>query len=127
MGMSWVLEYGRGPVEVPVTNVTELDSSIDQAIAKALDDRPYFVALHLLDDDEETGRVLSFGVGRETSFLAWGNQHAAGHGEPAYWYYGNQDSETPAGMNIPTAVARDAAREFVRTGERPTNVEWVEA
>lgn len=129
------LYYGHN-IDAPIT-VTDADQMareldrIDRESRAA--DEPWMVAL--LD---EAGRELALGVGADTSVITWtdeankempylisrGASQILG-GENLEFYYG-QWSEFEPSAAVPVAVAREAAREFLRTGERPDTVAWQE-
>jgi hypothetical protein len=131
-------EPGRGN-EVPVSTVDELDAVLDRVAAQATaEDLPYAVQVH------RPGRhgAVMFGIGHSVrSFLDWldrGQPHGTADryavepgvsaaSEPvAFDFYGDWTEMPPERTRVTPLAARDAAREFVRTGGRPTCVEWVE-
>lgn len=42
------------------------------------------------------------------------------------FYYGGHESEFPAEMAVPIEDAREAAKAFFQSGERPENIDWRE-
>lgn len=82
------------------------------------------------------GDSLSIGVGSQESILSWipagGNPpYFASKGNPdaqgtVVFFYRGSWSEFPRWSAIPVATAREAMRQFLETGERPTNVNWEE-
>ena len=81
------------------------------------------------------GSHLSVGLGGGTSvltyadgpdppyFLSRGTDAPAGDG-PLVFYYEGHYSDFPPTAAVPADLARRAALEFFRTGERPTCVDW---
>ena len=123
----YTVVYGRRPNEEKVRTPDELDAVLDKASTDAAAaGRPSVV--YVLTDRGAQAPFLGLGVGREFSYLTYGGQHAPGDldgGVPPAWYTSGARSELPAGRAVQVEAARDAAREFLLTGERPTNVEWV--
>jgi hypothetical protein len=73
------------------------------------------------------GPLLTLGLGRRYSFLTFDDAHAVSQqtsGGASRWWYGNDWTYFAPHRGVPVDIAREAAREFVRTGRRPTNVEW---
>ncbi|WP_020576960.1 Imm1 family immunity protein [Actinopolymorpha alba] len=127
--VQYLLEYGDGPAQTEVSTVDELDHALDEVNREAEQDQvPY--AVYVFTPAAWDGPVLALGVGRDFSFLNFDNAHVVGDldsDKPTEWWYGNDWGHRPPGRGIPVETAREAAREFVRTGQRPTNVEWIEA
>lgn len=123
----FVLSYGMSPA-YHIRTVEELDAQLDKAHAESARDKWGYAAVLHIYGEGLTGTRLQFGVGREFSFLESDTGYVAGDldkGEKSWWLW-SQLTDIEPGMGIPNEVAREAAREFVRTGQRPTNVEWVE-
>jgi hypothetical protein len=108
---------------------TELDQLLDSLTAEATE--PTIVTLI----DQTSGRALSLAVGGSHSVLNWIDEN-----DPhPYWsskgnddneglvsfHFGNQPSEFPRSVLVDSQVARDAAHEFLATGERPA-ISWQE-
>jgi hypothetical protein len=85
--------------------------------------------------DEASGRTLSLAVGSSASVLNWsdevdpnpywtskGNDDDEGR---VSFHFCNQPSEFPRSVLVDNQVARDAAQEFLASGERPT-IDWQE-
>lgn len=123
--------------EVRVSSVAELDEVLDRVAAQAAaEDLPYGVQIHQPD---RPGAVM-LGIGHpERSFLDWldrSQPHGSGdrYGvqpettpgtEPiAFDVYGDWAEMPPVRTRVTTATARRAAHEYVRSGKRPTCVEW---
>lgn len=123
----WILLNGDGAVEIPIADLNHLDRELDLLADEAKTaDRPTFMHIYPAAAGFRDGPVLGFGIGESFSFLTWGHTHARGDGDKSDWYYGNQWSELSPGARMAVDTAREAVREFVRTGERPTNVDWTE-
>ncbi|MBB5153507.1 hypothetical protein BJ970_001041 [Saccharopolyspora phatthalungensis] len=84
---------------------------------------------HQPGDDTPT---LMFGVRCETGALMWFDAtsalvpaHGTNHDHVDYFLAGAHLMVMPPGAELPIAQAHEAQREFVRTGQRPTCVDWV--
>jgi Immunity protein Imm1 len=111
------------------STVEELDAVLDKATDESREDGyPYLVQIYLADDPHG-GPLLKLGVGHTFSFLWYDKTYVAGDldgGHVTSWDWSGPNDQ-PAGTGIPNELAREAAREFVRTGgQQPANVEWVE-
>jgi hypothetical protein len=108
---------------------SELDQLLNSLGAEAPE--PTIVTLV----DETSGRMLSLAVGGSDSVLNWTDEN-----DPhPYWsskgndddegrvsfHFGNQPSEFPRTVLVDSQAARDAAQEFLATGERPA-IDWQE-
>jgi hypothetical protein len=113
----------------PATTVEQLDEQLDSLDAQARNSRPFIAELA-----HPNGAVLSIGLGRDRSVLNHSaspdppyytshDPEAEAGGTAVFFFYGHE-SEFPADAAVPIADARDAAREFLQTGERPENIEW---
>jgi hypothetical protein len=134
--VSWDGPSARQPDrgnEVQVSTVDELDRALYQVAEQAAAEKlPYAVQVYRPD---ATGSVM-IGIGHpERSFIDW--LMPKGHREYGYladidaWgepigfdVYGEWHEHEPEQARITPATAREAAREYVRTGQRPTCVEW---
>lgn len=125
---TYEISYGEGPTEVVIATVDELDEVLDRATAAAAADvLPYIVYIHT--EAGMDGDMLGLGVGGEFSYLTFNDQYVPGDldgGKPSRWYYDNQPTDLPPGIGIPPNVARDAAREFIRTGRQPAGAAWAD-
>jgi hypothetical protein len=130
--MTWIVEHGndndRGPHRTPVENSNDLDALLDRLDAESRAEG--FPAYVRICPPVDRRPVLSLGLGRdEFSFLTYNLDHVHGDhdgGKPAAWMINDEWSELPPGFCVDAKTAREAAREFVTTGQRPTNVDWVE-
>jgi Immunity protein Imm1 len=108
----------------------------DVAVAQLLDAAPGVVVARQLSAGLERpdGAALSIGLGRDHSVLNYmsspyppyftsHDEEADTDGTVVFFYYGHW-SEFPADAAVPMADAREAARRFFETGERPDNVAW---
>ncbi|MFY1673863.1 Imm1 family immunity protein [Plantactinospora sp. WMMB334] len=139
--MSYVVTWGWGNRR-PGFSATELDAALDEAAASGV---PRVVGIyppeHLAGDaspwDEPQPPALQIGVGHpDRSFVLWlGPEGGIGveadapswpSGAPdiAFDYGGDAVFAGPTRARVTPATARQAAREFVRTGQRPTCVQW---
>jgi hypothetical protein len=125
----YIVDCGNRSDLAHVSTVEELDAGLDDTEEWARENgRPVWV--YIFTPKNWDGPVSSLGLGRDFSFSSFDNAHAVGDmdgGQPAEWWDGSQGGYSFPGRGIPVEVAREAAREFVRTGQRPTNVEWTEA
>jgi len=139
--VSYVVTWGRGNRR-PGSTVAELDAALDEAAEAGI---PRVVGIyppeHLDGDaspwDTALPPALQIGVGHpDRSFVLWlGPEGGIGveagvapwpDGAPdiGFDYGGDAVFAGPYRARVTPAVAREAAREFVRTGRRPTFVEW---
>lgn len=138
--MTYVVDWGRDDNETPVSTVDELDAVLDQIGQQAAQHGP--IAVDVFPDDDQDGTEpdyvpygLEIGIGYpDRSYVSYTGEPASGFaydpdlppledtrtynygGEPA-WY-------DPEHTRITPQQARDAAREYVRTGQRPACVRW---
>jgi hypothetical protein len=114
---------------VPVHTVQELDERLDELDRQARASQPLVAGLERPD-----GAALSIGLGRDRSVLNYmsspdppyftsHDEEADTDGTVVFFYYGHW-SEFPADAAVPMADAREAARRFFETGERPDNIAW---
>ncbi|ROO52792.1 immunity protein Imm1 of predicted polymorphic toxin system [Micromonospora sp. Llam0] len=122
--------------EVAVSTVEELDLVLDRVHAQAAaEDLPYAVQIH------RPGRhgAIMIGIGHhERSFVDWldrGQPHGSGNRyaidpdlDPAaetiaFDFYGDWSEVPPDRTRISPHRAREAAREFLRTGQQPS-LDW---
>jgi hypothetical protein len=110
------------------SNRRELDRLLHSLNAEATE--PTIVTLL----DETTGRMLSLAVGSDQSVVNWMDENdphpywsSKGSGDEGRvsFHFGNQPSEFPRSAVVDSQVARDAAQEFLASGERPT-IDWQE-
>lgn len=131
-----ITEPDRGG-EASISTAAELDAVLDQVADQAVtDDQPY--AVQIYRDGEDVG--LMIGVGHpERSFVSWvdnavpeGTGDAAAH-EPGVVapnepigldFFGTWTELDPQRTRVMPEAARQAAREYIETGQRPTGVEW---
>ena len=130
------VNWAEGPGgTVDVSTEEELDQLLDRIHRDSEGNTPRFIELCNADGD-----TLQLGLGRPYSLLSF----TPGDGEPPYYaskgdpslagnpphilfyYLGGHYSEFPASTAIDTTAAREAARIFLQTEARPTNVEWQE-
>ncbi|MGW0434503.1 Imm1 family immunity protein [Micromonospora sp. NPDC003197] len=123
--------------EVRVSTVQELDLVLDRVNAQAAaENLPYAVQIH------QPGRhgAIMIGIGHpDRSFVDWldrsqphgsGNRYAADPDLPpaseaiAFDFYGDWTEMPPERTRISPERAREAAREYLRTGQQPS-FSWV--
>jgi hypothetical protein len=123
--------------EVPVSTVRELDLVLDRVNAQAAaENLPYAVQIH---QPGQHGAIM-IGIGHpERSFVDWldrsqphggGNRYATDPDLPpaseaiAFDFYGDWTEMPPERTRISPERAREAAREYLRTGQQPSFA-WV--
>lgn len=141
--MTYVVSWGRGNRR-QVTTVAELDVALDEASAPSV---PQLVGIyppeHFNTDaspwDDELRPAVQIGVGHaDRSFVVWlgpeggvGNDPTAppwpeGTADIAFDYGGDPVFCGPDRARVTPTLARQAAEEFVRTGTRPTCIDWID-
>jgi hypothetical protein len=120
----------QAPIEV--RDIAQLDAILDDLQARFHDD-PRLVTIAATNDEQS----LSIALGDDQSVLNWIDESdtenayltsrgdADATGEDVEFAFSNTWNEYPPRVLIPTAVARQAVREYVTTGARPGNVAWV--
>ena len=123
--------------EVAVSTVPELDAVLDRIATQAEAEHLCYAAqVHHLGHH---GSIM-IGIGHpERSFIDWmdrgqpegrNNRFAVDPALPPvaedvpFDVYGNWSEVSPERTRVRSATAREAAREYVRTGVRPTGVHW---
>jgi hypothetical protein len=126
----YILEHGDGPQETTVSTIAELDALLDRITAEAArTGRPELPTLY-----DNKGRSLAIGVADRLSVLSWSDDNAdddtaLSQGDETVtgevkFFYGNQFSFFPSTALIPIEQARQAMRQFMTAGIRPTVVRW---
>ena len=139
--MTHIVTWGRDHRRT-VSNVHELDAVLDEIASTGT---PTSVGIYPPDEldkdaspwDDPPTSALEIGVGhRDRSFAIWLGPDAAiatapaagpwpgGAQDIAFDYGGDPVFAGPDRARITPSAARDAARQYVRTGTRPTSVEW---
>jgi hypothetical protein len=125
--------YDRAP-EIILSDVDALDAALDKASVEArARGRLNIIVLGAPNHD-----WLSLVVGGNETVVGFNY----GHGNPPYYASSGKDqtdwpvftafmglehhTEFPRRWVIPDAAGRQAAREFLLTGERPSSLQWVE-
>lgn len=121
--------YTQDEEPVAIATVAELDAVLDRVAAEADLDAPRLVAL----DMPERQRSLMVGLRGDVGVLNFvdfnGGGASASKGDtngmatPAYFYC-EEWTGIPDDAEIPVELVRQAAREFLATGERPGCVGW---
>lgn len=134
--VSWDGPSARDPHrgrKATVSTETELDAVLDQV---AVESAAKGIAFAVQINRAASPGAVMIGVGDPgRSFVDWlmdkghrlyGHEPgvAAGADPVAYDVYGNFHEHPPEQSRVTPAVAREAAREYVRTGQRPTCVSW---
>jgi len=118
--------------EVAIGTVEELDRLLDRIQQENIPS-PVLVTVEL----QSSGDSLSIGLGRNESVLNF----VSGSGNPPYWSsVGEHEEDEAVGFNfmgelseiplrhlIPLDLARQALRDFVRTGKLSQIVKWEES
>ncbi len=138
MTATFTVEWGGHQVQV--ATVEDLDEVLDRAERdRNPDGLPYKIDLVLDGSGGEFGESgLQLGLGHpQRAFLMWFGEPGGGLGHEAglapwtggllsFDYGGVPTEDGPERLGLSPAMARQAAREFLRTGQRPTCVRWVE-
>lgn len=136
--ISWARPSTDAHRSVTASTAAELEEALDEAGAyarsAALSDLPHGVGVQVYD--KATGGSLMFSVGLERTFLDWIDATTSArtsayapevepwHEDLAFDLYGSWQELPPEETRITAKIARAAALEYLRTGERPTNVTW---
>jgi len=125
------LQYGMGPQTLELDGVEQVDAALDAihtlARLRGVGEIVYLIA--------PEGSLMFLGLGRDDlSILTWVSADGTTSylpgdldgGKPTEWAGENQLSEIPPGSGVPVETVREAAREFARTGRRPTSIAWVD-
>jgi Immunity protein Imm1 len=116
----------------PVTSAEELEQLLARLDAAGREGEPFIAMLV----HPEHGQ-LGIGLGSDTSiatfegadgeppYLISSGNGAPGEDDPAFFFEGEW-SEFPATAAIPLTDALQAMAEFLASGERPSNLRWVE-
>ncbi|GAB1689507.1 Imm1 family immunity protein [Krasilnikovia sp. M28-CT-15] len=130
------VQWDNGKKIVPVATVEQLDAALDQVEKERGPDGLVFVVditngellgrvpigLHMTVGHPVRNKVIWMGsgdgIGYEPELEPW-------HGETIEFDYGHIPTEEPPEyLRVTSAKAREAAREFIRTNERPTCLAW---
>jgi hypothetical protein len=123
--------------EVVVTTVAELDAVFARVEAQAAEEElPYGIQVW----NQDLPAAVMLGLGHpERTFLDWldrsephgvANRYAVQSELPpieesvGFDIFGHRSERGPKRTRVTPAAAKDAAREYLRTAARPTNVEW---
>lgn len=139
--MIFTTKYGRGHL-VEVSTVDELDAFLDVVVTTG---EQYGIQIAQgtiaqwedgSGDDTDDLPMLSLGIGHpERSYLifdgegyGWGIDSTLPELDKALVYDcgGEAEERSPKLTRVTVVQAREAAREFIEMGRRPTNVEWFE-
>jgi immunity protein Imm1 of predicted polymorphic toxin system len=126
------VEYGESAEQTTVDSVADLDALLDRLDAEAkerrrpalvtlFDDARHYLAVGVGGDQS----VLSWDVGTDDSESVWSRGSRREEGEVAF-AFSNQFSFFPISALIDSTLAREAARQFFLTRQRPTLTEWQE-
>ncbi len=125
----WTIQWQAG--QEPV--VVESEEQLLQLLADAEEDaaeQPLVVEIRSPDK-----AALTIGLGQEASIATFASSVAPpyyvssggpGHDEPLVFYRYGHWTEFGSDAAISPDAAREAARRFVATGDRPSNIEWSE-
>jgi hypothetical protein len=125
----------RSTNETVVNDTDELDAVLDRIARAGI---PQLVDISPLDDTHSVPYGLQIGVGTaDRSFAIYIGQPAGGVGydpdlspPPASTRFdagGEPTDYHPEQLRLTPEQVRQAAREYVATGQRPTNVSWTAA
>ncbi|MEV6596111.1 Imm1 family immunity protein [Actinoplanes sp. NPDC051346] len=130
------VQWDNGKKTVDVETVEQLDAALDRVekergpkgrvfvvdITKGEDEIGVPIGLHMSVGHPVRNRVFWMGpgdgIGYEPELEPW-------HGEMIEFDYGHLPTEeVPEALRVSQEKAREAAREFIRTNERPTCLSW---
>ncbi|BFU43133.1 Imm1 family immunity protein [Krasilnikovia sp. MM14-A1004] len=136
LAMTIEIQWDNGEKTASVSSATELDEVLNRIeaqrgptglhfvvdITKNEEHRGMPVGLHMSVGHPDRARVFWIGpgdgVGYEPGVTAW-------DGKPIEFDYGHLPTEEdPNCLRVTPVKAREAARQFVETGERPTCLAW---
>jgi hypothetical protein len=123
---------------VPVRTVEELDRLLDELdTERGVDGAPYivevadeasgdgFITYHLQLTVGHPDRAALFFVGEPAGGIGYQPELGPWTGGTVVFDYGGEPTEYGADrLRVTPVVAREAARQYLRTGRRPTRVEW---
>ena len=115
--------FGKGDDPIMVSNQEELDAALDELDRRAREADDVIIAL--LGTDIET--MMTIGVGSNLVPVTYGYVRSRGslpEGEPEEWRFMNTWNEISPTELVPAELAREAARQWLVTGERPDNLVW---
>jgi len=133
------VEWDNGQRQQVVHTVDELDATLDRIEnERGADGLPFVV--DITADQEFDGFPVGLHVsvgGTRRAKVFWNGPPADGGGigveqglppwndeAIAFDYGGLPTEETPETLRVTPAMARQAAREFIESGQRPTCLEW---
>jgi hypothetical protein len=126
----WAHEHGSDGVLVRTPS--ELDAALEKVRTLAPD---WPAIVELLIDSDPGHAILDVGIDGDRGVLYYAGESCTdgeyskgeqtADAEPLLYYYMDSDTEYPADAEIPLAIARQAAHEYMATGgRRPTCVAW---
>jgi hypothetical protein len=122
--------YDQHREPVAINTIGELDELLDRIQATALAEAPPLIALDRPDQQRSLVVGLRGGVGllnfvdlNDADGGAVSKADNDGAETPPYFYCGHW-TEFPTDAELPVDDVRAAAREYLATGQRPTNVTW---
>lgn len=129
-----LLADGRGYDIFPTTEQELVDGLMDMDALFRKEGEPRIAVLYGEPEKQDTAR-LSIGLGADECVLGFDtgdpNDTGAlsrgpreGDQEEVGFAYGDGYSDFYAAQLVPKDVAIEAARQYFRTGRRPTNVSW---
>ncbi len=132
--IEWGLDRATGQChEQPVSSVEELEAALRGIAAeRGRGDAPYVVTVYPVDADHEG---LQVGVGHPDRGFVLFVSEGGGYGvEPGVdgwpeaigWDYNGQLTDyKPAWTRVRPEAVRQAALQYIRTGQRPGNLRWL--
>lgn len=121
---------GHGDLPAIVSTDTELDALLDEFMREGFE-RSLAVLSVVEPDDGD--RALHVGVEPERgvgaliyidNVGAWFSKGRTSDREELFYCYYGEETDFPADAELPLETVRLAAAEYLRTGRRPTVVEW---
>jgi hypothetical protein len=136
--MTYLIGWGRddsqptGQHEAAVSGPGELDAVLDHIEQAGI---PQLVDISPVDDEHDVPYGLQIGVGTvDRSFAVYIGEPAGGAGYDPYlppapdsirFDVGGEPTDyNPDQLRLTAAQVRQAAREYVSTGRRPTSISW---
>ncbi|WP_086821613.1 Imm1 family immunity protein [Allokutzneria sp. NRRL B-24872] len=124
-------EHGDNPERI--TSAEQLDAVLSAVLATRpaeivqllAADNPGAGLLDVgLDHRRGVGVLYYSGPSHRTGCFSHASTATVAADDPVLYYFMNADTEYPPSAEIPAELAISAAQEYMRTGQRPTSVDW---
>lgn len=102
---------------------------VDTLVTELADERAGAAVLEPAGGEHDAPRhILTAGVSNGYGYLSYiGDGYLVSIGAPESPAFHGDDAEYTAGSGIPIETLAAALKEYLRTGHRPTTVEWTDA